>query len=500
MHRSSQRATPNPPSAGRAQGFRGGRPRYRSAALFPAQRYILNIAANLRGGELDRTSQPGRAAERHRRVVLSALSSGLAWVTALATAFVIVPVVLHHLGSERYGVFATITAIAGLVGWADLGIGNGLISEVADADGREDRAAVARAVSTAFFTLLALAVVLAVVFAAIYPFVPWASVFNVGEQNAKGVGAAVGAFAAGFLVALPLAVVQRAQIGIQETFVASAWQALGSVLGLVGIVVAVATGASLPYLVLAVAVAPAVALAANGAQLFWRRHPWLRPMVHRVDRVTARGLLRIGVMFFVLQLAMAGAYESDALVLAQILGPKAVTTYSVTMRLFLIVPALSGFVLTPLWPAYSEAISRGDTAWVRQTLRRAVKGCLVISISGAALLALLARPFIDLWAGVRPPFLLIVAAAIWVVAMTFGAVLAAFLNGARVIRAQIVLALGLMVVNLGLSIAFTHWIGVSGVIWGSISAQLGWVAIVSTVVVPRLLSRLGATAPQFPRG
>jgi O-antigen/teichoic acid export membrane protein len=164
------------------------------------------------------------------------------------------------------------------------------------------------------------------------------------------------------------------------------------------------------------------------------------------------------------------------------------------MRVFLVVPALAGFVLAPLWPAYGEAISRGDAGWVRQTLRRAVKAGLLLSASGAAMLALVARPFIDAWAGFRPPYLLVVAAAIWVVVMTLSAVLAAFLNGARVIRAQIVLALAMMVVNLGLSIAFTHWVGVSGVVWGSIIAQLGVVLVISTLLAPRVLTRIEASA------
>jgi O-antigen/teichoic acid export membrane protein len=407
---------------------------------------------------------------------------------------VIVPVVLDHLGQERYGVFATITAIAGLVGWADFGLGNGLISEVAAAQGREDPNSTARAVSTAFFALLGLAVVLGVLFAAVYPFVPWDSIFNVSGDAASGVGAAAAAFAVGVLLALPLGVVQRAEIGMQEMFVASAWQALGSLLGLAGVILAVALDASLPYIVLAVALAPALALAGNGGELFFRRRPWLRPTLKRVDRDVAGALLRIGSLFFVLQIAVAVAYESDALVLTQILGPSAVTTYSVTMRVFLIVPALAGFALAPLWPAYGEAISRGDASWVRQTLRRAVKAGLLLSVSGAALLALVARPFIDVWAGFRPPYLLVVAAAIWVVVMTASAVLAAFLNGARVIRAQIVLALVMMVVNLGLSIAFTHWVGVSGVVWGSIVAQLGVVLIVSAVLAPRVLRRIEASA------
>jgi O-antigen/teichoic acid export membrane protein len=464
-------------------------PPFETEKMQPSPRWIVTIAS-LRQGRFDLSTQPGRAAERHRRVVLSALSSGAAWATSVIAAFVIIPVVLHHLGSERYGVFATITAIAGLVGWADLGIGNGLISEVAAAEGQDDRDAVARAVSTAFFALLGLAAVLAVLLAVAYPFVPWHTVFNVGGTAANGVGPAGAAFAVGVLLALPLAVVQRTQIGMQEAFVASAWQAAGSLLGLAGIVAAVAIDASLPYLVFVVAMAPALALAGNGIQLFFHRRPWLRPTVHRVDPAAARALLRIGFLFFVLQLAMAVAYESDALVLTQILGPRAVTTYSITMRLFLIVPAFAGFVLAPLWPAYGEAISRGDVVWVRQTLRRALRGGLMLSVSGALLLALVARPLIDVWAGFHPPYLLVIAAALWMIVMTTAAVLAAFLNGARVVRAQVVLALAMMTANLGLSIGFTYWVGLSGVIWGSIAAQLGVVVTVLIAVLPRALNRL----------
>jgi O-antigen/teichoic acid export membrane protein len=401
-----------------------------------------------------------------------------------------VPVVLHYLGAERYGVFATITAIAGLVGWADLGLGNGLISEVAVAQGRDDSGSTARAVSTAFFALLGLAIVLAAAFAAVYPHVPWESIFNVSGDAASGVDAAAAAFAVGVFLALPLGVVQRAEIGMQEMFVASAWQAMGRLLGLAGVILAVAVGASLPYLVLALAVAPALALAGNGGDLFFRRRPWLRPSLKRIDRNVAGALLRIGSLFFVLQIAIAVAYESDALVLTQILGPASVTTYSITMRLFLIVPALANFVLAPLWPAYGEAISRGDVAWVRHTLRRAIKGGLLLTVSGAAVLAVVARPFIDAWTGIESPYLLIVAAAIWIIVMTLGAVIAAFLNGARVIRAQIVAAVAMMIGNLGLSILFTHWLGVSGVIWGSIAAEGAAVVVLFAVVVPSVLRKL----------
>jgi O-antigen/teichoic acid export membrane protein len=167
------------------------------------------------------------------------------------------------------------------------------------------------------------------------------------------------------------------------------------------------------------------------------------------------------------------------------------------MRIFLVVVALAGFVLAPLWPAYGEAISRGDAEWVRRALRRALRMGLLFSISGAALLTVVAPPFIQAWAGFRPPFLLVIAAAIWIVVLNTGSILSVFLNGAGVIRSQMVLAILMMTSNLVLSIAFTRWIGVSGVIWGSIAAESGVVVIISTAIVPRVLRRIGPPSPRL---
>jgi O-antigen/teichoic acid export membrane protein len=441
----------------------------------------------------------GRRLERYRRVALSAFSSGFARFASVVAALVVIPLSVRYLGSSRYGLYATITAMGGLVGFADLGIGNGLVSMIAEAHGRDDRRAAARATSTAFFFLLGLALVLGVAFVAVYPFVPWPSLFNIGGRGATEAGAASAAFVLGVLLALPLGIVQRAEIGLQESFVASLWQAVGSMLGLAGVVAAIVAGASLPVLVLAVALAPIAALAGNGLDLFLRRRRWLTPRLRDVDWHTGITLLRIGVLFFVLQIAMAVAFESDAIVLAQIRGPDAVTVYSVTLRVFLLLPALLSFALTPLWPAYGEAISRGDISWVTTTFRHSIRLCLAVSLPAAALLLVVARPAIQLWAGVTAPYSLLAAAAVWTVLLSLSGALSMFLNGARVIRIQIVLALMMMASNLALSIELTRRIGISGVVWGTVIAQSVVVLAPCALVARRTLLRLRtASGPSGP--
>ena len=444
----------------------------------------------LRLAPFETDTAEGRSLERYRRVALSAVSSGLARFVSAASTLLTIPLLVRYLGPERYGLYATITAIAGLVGFADLGIGNGLVGDVASASARGDRLAVRRASSTAFFFLLGLAVALACVFAVVYRLISWPEVFNIRGRGASEAGLATAFFVAGVLLALPLGIVQRVELGLQEGYVASLWQAAGSILGLAGIGIAVLVGASLPYAVLAVSLAPAAALCANGFHLVRRRRTWMLPTIRLVDRAAGIVLVRLGLLFFVLQTAMAVAFESDAVVLTQILGPGAVTPYSVTMRVFLIVPAVIGFALAPLWPAYGEAIGRGDLRWVERALERSLRLSFVISLPCAGVLLLVARPLIEWWSGVRAPYSLLAAAATWIVLLSSASALSMFLNAARVIKPQIVLALVMMTTNLALSIVLTHAIGVSGVVWGTVIAEGAVVLVPGMFIVNRTLARL----------
>jgi len=51
---------------------------------------------------------------------------------------VTVPLTLNYLGSEHYGLWMTISSVSVMLGFADLGIGNGVLNAVADAYGRDD--------------------------------------------------------------------------------------------------------------------------------------------------------------------------------------------------------------------------------------------------------------------------------------------------------------------------------------------------------------------------
>ncbi|MCI0340533.1 MAG: lipopolysaccharide biosynthesis protein [Planctomycetales bacterium] len=459
-------------------------------------------ASLLRLRPFDSSTPGGRSRERYRRVALTVLVSAGARATGLVSILITVPLTVHYLGEERYGLWMTITSFLSLLAFADLGMGNGLLNAIAEAHGRDDPEAARTHVSSGLLMLCATGAVLVAGLAVSYPLVPWDGVFNVrAPQAAREAGPAFVALVACFAVAMPLGVAARIQSGVQEGFVSDLWTAAGSLLSLAAIVAAVAAGAGLPWLVLCAVGVPAVASLGNTLFLFGIRHPSLRPAWSRVSRASAVGLLRTGSLFVLLQLAAALAFATDNVVAAHVLGPESVTEYSVSGKLFTIAPMLVAFVLAPLWPAYSEAIARGDLPWVRRTLVRSL--VLAVGLTGAAsgILVLFGTPILRLWVGdsVRPDPVLLLGFGVWTILSSAGASVAVFLNGAGEIRAQVICAGVMAAAALGAKIGLARVAGLPGIVWGTVAAYAAFTALPMCFYVPRVFGVLARRAPAVPR-
>jgi O-antigen/teichoic acid export membrane protein len=430
---------------------------------------------------------------RDRRAVLGGLSLAGSRGMAVLLTLVTVPVTLPYLGPERFGLWMTISSAISLMTFTDLGLGNGLMTLVAEDDGREDQRAAARHASNAFFALFMLAAGLGLAFAAIAPQVPWGELFNVSSPRAADeAGPATAAMAACFLLLMPFTVVQKLQLGYQDGLTKGLWDAAGSFLSLVGTVVVVVAGGSLPLLVGVFAAGPLVATVANATLWFGRKRRDLRPHWALVRWKTSYELVRVGFLYMLLQLAAMVAFFSDALIVARILGPEAVADYSVAWKLFSVVSLTLSLALTPLWPAYSEAAARHDARWVRDTLRRSIRLTLIATIPTSLVLLLLGEPIIDLWSRseVDPPFGLLAGLAAWTVLGSVGVALAMFMNALKIVRLQLVVAGVMAVANVALSIVLTHAIGIEGVVLGTLLSYSLLALLPLGLALPRILRRL----------
>jgi O-antigen/teichoic acid export membrane protein len=436
---------------------------------------LRKVASNIRFSAFDTSTPEGRSKERYRRAILTSLASGLSRVISVFASLVSVSLTLQYLGVERYGLWMTISSVIAFMGFSDLGINNSLMNGIAKAYGRDDQQLARQYVSSAFFLLFALVSILAGAFAITYPWIAWASLFRVHSVQATAeAGPAVAVFAGCFLLNIPVGIVSRVQSGFQEGFVANLWVSLGSVLSLLSLLLTIHFRGSLALLVLAMAGAPIFALLINGAVLFRIQRPWLFPSWRHVNTGVSKDLMHLGALFFVLQLGGAISFSSDNIVLARIIGPEAVTQYAVPCRLFSLVTMASSFIITPLWPAYGEALERLDYQWIRKTLYRSLRLVTGVSVFLSAALAIFGNRIIHMWVGpsIHPSASLLVGLGIWGVLQAVSSAIAMFLNGLSIVRVQVFIAFMGAFTNIFLSVYLTRRIGISGVVYGSIISQL----------------------------
>jgi O-antigen/teichoic acid export membrane protein len=269
-----------------------------------------------------------------------------------------------------------------------------------------------------------------------------------------------------FAIGVPATIVQRVQMGLQQGFTTSLWQAVGSIIGLLSTLLVIYLKGGLPWLVLAMAGSPVVSLMINGVIFFFMQRRDLLPDISFVSRVGMKRILQGGLVFFVLQLAVSIGFSSDNIILARMLGNESVAQYSVVSRLFEGVLMIIGVVFAPLWPAYGEAKARGDQSWIKRTLTRSMIVTLVLAVSGSLLLVVFYKPIFAMWVGTEfvLTFSLVALCSVWMVLKGLGVTYSMFLNGINAIRLQVVIATIFTVVSIIAKIFLASRFGLNGLL------------------------------------
>lgn len=386
----------------------------------------------------------------------------------------------------------SITSLLVILNFSDLGLSLGLVSALARADGLENRDAARRYVASSVWMLSVSGAVLILVAAVSYVLVPWARLFNVSSPIAtREAGTAAVTFIIVGALSLPLGVMGRIQQGFQEGFVANAYQCVGSILSLVFLLSAIRLNVGLPWLILAVTGAPIVAAIINVSISGVRRYRWLSIGWSYVTPSVVRALYRTGAAIFALQLGYAAAYNSDNILIAQILGPVSVAQYSVCVRLFSISTVAVALVTSPLWSAYAEAQARGDSAWLANVVRRVVKVGLIAATLPALLFILFGQQIVAAWAGaaMRPDLSLLIALAVWVILDSVRITSMTFLSATGRFRFQILLFLVFAPVSVASRVLGARAAGLSGMVWANVACLvalvLAYVYYTSRILRPR---------------
>ena len=450
----------------------------------------LSAALKLALGKIDTVDLRRRRAVSILQGVVTGLANRLVGVVV---SLLSVPLTIGYLGPEQFGVWVLLGSLLAWVRLADIGIGNGLTNTIAGALGSERPDLVRVHISTACAALSTIALTLGVIIFLVWPWVDWNELVGVRNGFARAeVRAAVAASIVIFLVGFPMSVIGPTYNAFQDGKLANYWSAAGSVASLLALVAVTQTHGGLLWLVIAVS---GTGLATNAVSAFWlftRHKPAVAPRFRSIRRDSVRGLLGVGIQFFLIQIMSLLVFETDNLVIAHWIGADHVPSYSLTYSLFNYTSLIQSILFRYVWVAYAEAIARRDIDWVWRTFTMNVTFSLGSTLAIVVPLIFIAQPFIRLWAGeaVIPPFDLVLWMAVWSMINALCSPIACLLAAASHMRAQVAYSALAATVNIALSVYLVQVWGVSGVIAGTVIAYAVFVCIPAPVDTLLLLRRL----------
>ena len=397
---------------------------------------------------------------RTRKAQLNTLFGLIVKGGGMVISLLLVPLTIDYLSKDTYGTWLTISSIITMLTFLDIGIGNGLRNKFSEAVSNQDTALARAYVSTAYLIFGAIQLAIVLVFLIVLRYIPWQQIFNttIGiEQLQIVVALTVVAMA----FKLVLDILSYVLFALQEPSQVSLLTFLSNVLILIGTyALSHFTSGNLIYLAVVTALSPIVVLLIGGFVLYRNRLRMYRPAFHLANLKHAKGLLSLGYKFFFIQMAVIVLFYTDNLIITQLFGPAAVTTYNVAFRYFNAANTLFMIAVTPYWSAFTEASVKGDTIWMKQTYYYLQK--LWVGLVAAVILMVLVSDLAySAWVGNRVaiPMQLSICMGLFIMVTCWNNIMAAVVNGLGKVKLQLYFSAFAAIINVPLAILLGQTLG-----------------------------------------
>ena len=428
----------------------------------------------------------------------SVASSYLVSAAVGVVALVMTPVLVRGLGKDAYGVWALATAFVLYFKLLEFGIGKAIPRYVAEHAVARDDAQLSRALSTALALLCAAAAValaIAIALTAAFP-----ALFDVPAELRSAAQITVAIVLCDLCASVVADAFGWSLVGLHRVDLINATLIAVVVAQAVAWAIVIALGGGLVALAV---VTFAISLAGQLARyrLARRLLPGLVLAPRRLyDRALVRPFLRRSTWIGVTDVAAVVGFRVDVIVVGLVVGVPAAAVYAVGQKLTFALEQLIAPTTKAFFPHASELAARQDRAGLRDALMTGTRTSLAIAAPLALALSLLAGPFVDAWVGAgfedaAAVIVLLSCAAVVVAATRTGLLM---LQGTSDVRVPALIYGSEATLNLGLSVALAHVVGLEGValatLIASVAGAVAFVPYMCRQFDVRLRDFLGALA------
>ncbi len=388
----------------------------------------------------------------------------------------LVPVSIGYLGEVEYGIWLTLHSILMWLVNLDFGLGNGLRNKLAEAFAHNDIKLARSYVSTAYAIFSTGLLLVIILYLIIHPFINWAVLLNAPQEYFYSLNKLVlfvfVLFCIHFLLRLLSSIINADQRPAVNGVISL------SINGLTLLAVILLSHlydkSLLTYGILSGFV-PVLVFLTGSVIMFLRMYKKISPRFKFVNLKYSSALIKLGMQFFIIQIAGLIIFTTGNIIITQLFGPASVTVYNVAYKYFYLAPMVFNVIIAPFWSAFTEAYVKQEYDWIKNMMRKLI--FFWVSLSTIVVLMIVFSDTVyALWVGeeIEVPFLLSILTGLFVIIANWNNVFVYFLNGVGKVRLQFYYSIIAAIANIPLSIflAKNMNMGISGVMLSTVITLL----------------------------
>lgn len=319
---------------------------------------------------------------------------------SIVVNFLLVPLTIDFVSNELYGLWLTIQSVVMWISYFDFGLANGFKNRFAEARAIGNEGLARKYVSTTYCILFIILLGFIFLFLIANNFLlDWASVLNLSSEVNGTIVNVFNIMMLFFAVFFVLNILSALLAADQKVAVASIITTVSQSFTLLIIfILKFFISGNIYILVLITSGIPCVVLFVASFYYFRTRYKKYSPSLKFVDFKLLKDIMGLGSKFFLIQISLLVIFHVMNLFLMRNYGGESVTLYNVTFRYYNIIYMIINIIISPLWPAFTDAYQKKDYQWMNNIYRK-LSIMWWLSIPLAAIMFFISPYIFHLWLG-----------------------------------------------------------------------------------------------------
>jgi O-antigen/teichoic acid export membrane protein len=410
---------------------------------------------------------------------------------SIAISFVIVPVTIQYIGPYQYGIWVTISSLVAWLSFFDIGFSGGLKNKFIESIAANNTKLARTYVSTTYAILGLIIGIVWILAAVISFFLNWNVILNIPKEEIDGLTFVVLIALTNFCYQFILRIIVTLLNAIQKPAIASLFDTLSQLLNAILIILLIQfTTGSLINLVLVMSISGLTVLGLGNLYFYLHDLRSYRPSIKLVDFSISKDIMSLGIKFFLLQIVSIVIYQTNNVIITNVLGPLDVTVYNIAYKYMYVISMIYAIILTPFWSAFVEANSRNDYIWMKKAT--ANLRLLFLAICGLGLLMVFISPlFYKYWIRetVKIPWIITFLMLIYHITNIWGSLHTQLLAGFGKIKLQVIFSMICGIINIPIVITLCRLWGLQGIVLGNIFVFILFGSWFGFIQVNKLLNK-----------